>query len=79
MLSKTTRDCWTGTWVGCPCAKGKAAPSDRVFGTEDRIVDPHVIAQVGDVVAFALAVGVVLHAVERQVGACGARGWGPHY
>jgi hypothetical protein len=31
------------------------------------MIDPHVVAQVGHVVAFALAVGVVLHAVERQV------------
>ena len=46
---------------------GKTAPSDSVGGAEDRIVDPHVVAQVGHVVAFALAVGVVLHAVERQV------------
>ena len=50
-----------------PCTEGETAPSDRVGGAEDRIVDPHVVAQVGDVVAFALAVGVVLHAVERQV------------
>jgi len=45
----------------------KIIPSDRVRGAEDRIVDTHVVAQVGHVVAFALAVGVVLHAVERQV------------
>ena len=50
-----------------PCTEGETAPSDRVGGAEDRIVDPHVVAQVGHVVAFALAVGVVLHAVERQV------------
>jgi hypothetical protein len=48
-------------------AEGKTAPLDRVGGAEDRIVDPHVVAQVGHVVAFALAVVVVLHAVERQV------------
>ena len=45
----------------------KIIPSNRVSGAEDRIVDLHVVAQVGHVVAFALAVGVVLHAVERQV------------
>jgi hypothetical protein len=49
------------------CIERKTAPSDRVGGAEDRIVDPHVVAEVGHVVAFALAVGVVLHAVERQV------------
>jgi len=41
--------------------------SNRVGSAEDRVVDPYVVAQVGHVVAFALAVGVVLHAVERQV------------
>ncbi len=30
-------------------------------------LDPNVVGQVGHVVAFALAVGVALHAVERQV------------
>jgi hypothetical protein len=42
-------------------------PSDGVGGAEDGVVDPHVVGQVGHVVAFALAVGVVLHAVERLV------------
>ena len=41
--------------------------SNRIPGSEYRIIDAHVVAQVGHVVAFALAVGVVLHAVERQV------------
>ena len=56
---------WRMGWG--PCTEGETVPSDRVGGAEDRIVDPHVVAQVGHVVAFALAVGVVLHAVERQV------------
>jgi len=43
------------------------APSDGVGGAEDGVVDPNVVGQVGHVVAFALAVGVVLHAVQRQV------------
>ncbi len=34
-----------------PCAGGNAAPSDGVGGAEDRIVDPHGVAQVGHVVA----------------------------
>ena len=45
----------------------KIIPSNRVGGAEDRIVDSHIVGQVGHVVAFALAVGVVLHAVERKV------------
>jgi hypothetical protein len=60
-----------------PCAENKTAPSDRVGGAEDRIFDPHVVAQVGHVVAFALAVGVVLHSVEsgarRRPGSCAWR------
>ena len=46
-------------------AKPKNRASNRVRGAEDRIIDAHVVAQVGHVVAFTLAVGVVLHAVER--------------
>jgi hypothetical protein len=41
-----------------PCATGKAASSDGVGGAGDRIVDPHVVARVGHVVAFAFAVVV---------------------
>ena len=50
--------------LGPKCA---SPPSNRIRCAKDRIVDPHIVAQVGYVVAFALAVGVVLHAVERQV------------
>jgi hypothetical protein len=46
------------------CDEVRTASSNHVSGAEDRIVDPHVVGQVGHVVAFALAVGVVLHAVE---------------
>ncbi len=50
-----------------PCVNRNPALSDGVRGAEDRIVDPHVVAQVGHVVAFAPAVAVTLHAVERQI------------
>lgn len=42
-------------------------PSDGVSCAEDGVIDPHVVGQVGQLIAFALAVGVALHAVERLV------------
>jgi hypothetical protein len=52
---------------GISCAERNTSTSNRVHVSEDRIADLHVVGQIGHVVAFALAVGVVLHAVERQV------------
>ncbi len=36
-----------------PCIEGMSAPSDGVGDTEDRTVDPYVVARVRHVVAFA--------------------------
>ncbi len=43
-----------------------ATPSNRLGRAENGVIDLHVVGQVGDVVAFALAVGVVLHVVSDR-------------